>query len=278
MTTTIRPLEPERQGPRGGRTRRYAVCVNSRQVGEILVGTKRFGGTVSGEISELRIDEPDRRRGRATVAVLAAEEVLRQRGCARVEAEVPGGSDAALRLATALGYTERSRRMAKRLAAAAPPLPDGVVARAMTEAEFPVWMETESRGYAEELIGAGSTPDEARAKSDASNRELLPEGVRTPGAVLRILASGGTDVGTLWVAVSGPVDSAQAWVYAVDVDEAHRGRGHGRALMLLAEAECLAAGVGELGLNVFSENTPALRLYESLGYRVTTHCLVKPLL
>ncbi|MFD0530973.1 GNAT family N-acetyltransferase [Kitasatospora arboriphila] len=69
-----------------------------------------------------------------------------------------------------------------------------------------------------------------------------------------------------------------AWVMVVEVDEEHRGRGLGRALMLAAEHECLAAGVHDLGLNVFSSNTVAVGLYASLGYRITRRVLGKQLL
>ncbi|MFD7737879.1 hypothetical protein [Kitasatospora sp. NPDC059800] len=47
--------------------------------------------------------------------------------------------------------------------------------------------------------------------------------------------------------------------------------------MLLAERECLAAGVRDLGLNVFAGNEVAIRLYASLGYRVTNRIYGKPL-
>ncbi len=63
----------------------------------------------------------------------------------------------------------------------------------------------------------------------------------------------------------------------VEVSPAHRGRGHGRTLMLLAERECLAAGVRNLGLNVFADNAVAVRLYGSLGYRVTERLYGKAL-
>jgi ribosomal protein S18 acetylase RimI-like enzyme len=47
--------------------------------------------------------------------------------------------------------------------------------------------------------------------------------------------------------------------------------------MLAAEARCRAAGVTGLGLNVFTANTVALRLYDSLGYRVRMRQLWKSL-
>ncbi len=48
--------------------------------------------------------------------------------------------------------------------------------------------------------------------------------------------------------------------------------------MRVAERECLAAGTDRLGLSVFADNTPALRLYESLGYEATDIYFYKALL
>lgn len=47
--------------------------------------------------------------------------------------------------------------------------------------------------------------------------------------------------------------------------------------MHLAEDVTLDAGLGVLGLHVFTTNTAALRLYESLGYEITQYNLAKPL-
>jgi ribosomal protein S18 acetylase RimI-like enzyme len=48
-----------------------------------------------------------------------------------------------------------------------------------------------------------------------------------------------------------------------------RGRGFGRAAMVLAEQEARRGGARRLGLNVFGTNTVARSLYESLGYEIT---------
>ncbi|MFG1952621.1 GNAT family N-acetyltransferase [Micromonospora sp. NPDC048830] len=58
---------------------------------------------------------------------------------------------------------------------------------------------------------------------------------------------------------------------------AHRGRGHGRRMIPLAEAEVGRLGHDQLGLNVFAHNTRAIRLYESLGFEVTNQQMRKPL-
>ncbi|MGP3999681.1 GNAT family N-acetyltransferase [Streptomyces sp. 8N706] len=277
MTTTLRPSGPEQHGPGGHRSRTYEVCVNSRPVGTIDLGTdERFGPAV-GRIRSLRIDEPDRRRGRATVAALAAEEVLRGWRCGRIEVSVPAGAEAARRLVEALGYTERNRNMVKRVPEQPPSLPGESATRPMSEREFATWLAAGKKAYAQDWIDRGVPEDQAWAKSEADHAAQLPDGVRTSGAVLRVLSHRGGDVGTLWISLGGLPDGLDAYVFDVEVAEEHRGRGHGRSLMLLAERECRTAGADRLGLNVFLDNTPALRLYESLGYEPTRYHLFKAL-
>ncbi|GAA0464713.1 GNAT family N-acetyltransferase [Streptomyces sp. NPDC046215] len=281
MTTTLRPTAPEQRTAGGGRSRTYEVCVNSRPVGRIELATDARFGPRAGRIVRLDIAEADRHRGRGTVAALAAEEVLRGWRCERVEIAAPADAHAALALATALGYTERNRNMAKTLTAA-PRLPEGSEARPMTEAEFADWEERAKAGYADDWARRGVPAEQARAKADADHRAALPAGRATPGALLSVLTHHGTPVGTLWAALRDPRDGSPgepgAFVHDVEVGPAHRGRGHGRSLMLLAEIQALAAGRRALGLNVFAGNTPALRLYESLGYRPRTFHLYKTLL
>jgi GNAT superfamily N-acetyltransferase len=273
MTTTLRPAEPLQQNPDGTRSRRYLVCVNSRPVGEIHLGTHPVFGDAVARIVSLRIEEPDRRRGRGTVAALAAEEVARGWGCRRIEAAVPAGSATALGLAGALGYVVRNRNMAKTLPAAPPELPPGSTARPMTDDEFGRWAAKGAEDYARDWIARGVPEDEARAKAARDHAELLPDGRATAGMLFSVLEQEGTPVGTLWLAVRGE----DAFVFDVETDAAHRGRGHGRTLMLLAEAQAIAAGRRVIGLNVFAGNTPAERLYDSLGYDTTRYALYKPL-
>ncbi|GAA2394612.1 GNAT family N-acetyltransferase [Streptomyces glaucosporus] len=276
MTTTLRPTGPERRAEDGARSRSYDICVNGRPVGGVRLATDGRFGPSAGRIEELAVHGPDRRRGRGTVAALASEEVLRGWGCRRVEASVPADAVPALRLAAALGYTERNRNMAKELSEL-PALPAGSELRPLGAAEYPQWLESRRAGYARAWEEQGVPPGEAGRRSEADHAELLPDGPGTAGTALRVLVHDGVDVGTLWVAHTGPRWEG-GWVLDVEVAPEHRGRGHGRTLMLAAERECLAAGVRTLGLNVFTANTPALRLYESLGYRPTVHHLYKPLL
>ncbi|GAA1883881.1 GNAT family N-acetyltransferase [Streptomyces durmitorensis] len=274
MTTTLRPTGPLQQSADGAKSRTYEVRVNSRPVGGIELATHAVFGPGVAEMRDLSIKEPDRRRGRATVAVLAAEEVVRGWGCERIEVAVPAEAAAAHRLAVSLGYQERNRHMVKPLSAEPPALPPGIEGREMTEDEYEVWLAREKEDYAQTWIERGVPEAEARAKSDADHADHLPQGLATPGTSLSVLTQEGTKVGTLWLALR----DGDAFVFDVEVDEEHRGRGHGRSLMLLAETQARAVGLTRMGLNVFAGNTPALRLYESLGYEPVMYYVYKQLL
>ncbi|MGP3635071.1 GNAT family N-acetyltransferase [Streptomyces sp. 24-1644] len=278
MTTTLRPTGPSKQGADGARERAYDVCDNGRPVGAVQIATDPAFGAAAGVLRSLRIDAPHRRRGRGTIAALAAEEVLRGWGCVQVRLEAPAGNEAARQLAAALGYTERSRNMIKALSQDPPALPGGLVARSMSEEEFRRWESAAITAYAQDWIDRGVPAGQAMRKSEADHARLLPNGLSSEGVRLHVLVHDGEAVGHIWVARYEQAPGAWiGWVYDVEVREEYRGRGYGRALMLEAEGMALAAGVDRLGLHVFAANTPALRLYESLGYETTNHNLAKPL-
>lgn len=276
MTTHLRPAGAERREPDGGRTRAFAVCVNGHPVGDVELATDPRLGPTAGRVRTLRIHRPERGRGRGTVAALAAEEVLRGWGCREVVLSLDPRAGVGLRLAAALGYTETGRTLAKELAAV-PALPRGSVVRPMTADEYPGWRTAEVAAYAQRWLDRGLAPAEARDRSAADHDGLLPAGAATADVALRVLEHDGAGVGTIWISLR-PKIATGGYVYSVTVAPEHRGRGHGRTLMRAAEGECLAAGLGTLGLHVFAGNEPALRLYESLGYGPTAYHLRKPLI
>ncbi|MFJ5723528.1 GNAT family N-acetyltransferase [Streptomyces sp. NPDC093149] len=278
MTTTLRPTGPIQQGADGAKSRAYDVCDNGRPVGAVEIGTDPRFGARAGELRSLRIDEPSRRRGRGTIAALAAEEVLRAWGCDQVSLSAPADNEGARRLVAALGYAERSRNMLKHLGPTAPELPEGVDARPMSAEEFAQWRRTSVDTYAQSWIDRGVPVDQALQKSRSDHARNLPNGIDTAGMLFQVLVVGGAVVGHVWVSVrEGTSGEMTGFVFDVEVGEAYRGRGHGRALMRLAERITLDAGAHLLGLHVFASNTPALRLYESLGYRTTQYNLSKTL-
>lgn len=281
MTTTLRPTGPEERLADGARTRSYEVRVNGAAAGAVELSARETGGVRHGRIERLEVAEPHRRAGRGTVAALAAEEALRAWDCTRAEVRLRPDAEPALRLAAALGYTELSRNMVKPLdggpadGTAARP---GTVLRPLAEEEYPQWLAGEREGFVAAMAERGVRREQALAHAESAFGRLLPDGPRSADTALRLMLVDGERAGSLWVSTAdGLPDDSDGYVFAVEVDQRFRGRGLGRVLMLDAESMTRAAGGASLGLHVFSGNTPALRLYESLGYRVTWLNQVKQL-
>jgi ribosomal protein S18 acetylase RimI-like enzyme len=107
----------------------------------------------------------------------------------------------------------------------------------------------------------------AAARAQRSADDAFPDGVAAPGHWLFAVEDGeGTRVGILWLGepVDGEPDAL--WVYDIEIDPDHRGRGLGRDTMLLAEAEARRLGRRRIKLNVFARNAVARALYRSLGF------------
>jgi ribosomal protein S18 acetylase RimI-like enzyme len=152
--------------------------------------------------------------------------------------------------------------------------------RPVTPAEFDDWLPRQMSGYAEMIVASGSmSAEDAREKARRDTERVLPAGLGSPGQLLfRVLAAEDEPVGTLWLAVPGPDGPDMAWVYDIEIDPAHRGRGYGRAAMLLAEEQAKARGMTSIGLNVHGKNVVARSLYDTLGYEVTAQQMKKDLL
>ena len=151
--------------------------------------------------------------------------------------------------------------------------------RPATPAEFDEWLPRQVASYTEMITESGSlAPAEARQKAERDTALAFSAGAATPGQlVFRVLVGDGA-VGWLWLGLSAPDgDPLMAWVYDVEIDPAYRGRGYGRAAMLLAEAEARSAGMTSIGLNVHGQNAVARSLYDSLGYAVMAVQMKKPL-
>ena len=151
--------------------------------------------------------------------------------------------------------------------------------RPMTRAEWDDWMPRQLAGYALLIASSGEMSQaDAWAKATADTARSFHAGYATPGQLVFRLMAAGQSVGWLWLAVPGPErDRLMAWVYNIEVEPAFRGRGYGRAAMILAEDEARSRGMTSLGLNVHGQNTVARSLYDSLGYDVMALQMKKPL-
>ncbi|MGE0876876.1 MAG: GNAT family acetyltransferase [Burkholderiales bacterium] len=76
----------------------------------------------------------------------------------------------------------------------------------------------------------------------------------------------GTIDGVLMASAMAGYDGHRGWAWYVAVAQSHRGRGHGRALMLEAERLLRERGCPKLNLQVRGGNADALAFYRRLGY------------
>jgi ribosomal protein S18 acetylase RimI-like enzyme len=156
---------------------------------------------------------------------------------------------------------------------------DELTLRTMNRSEFDEWLPWHIAQYAEKIAASGAIPMAAAwEKARRDNERFFSAGFETRGQhVFRVLA-GQVPVGWLWLGVPGPdPDPLMAWVFQVEVAPEYRGRGYGKAAMLLAEDEARARGMMSLGLNVHGQNTVARSLYDSLGYEPMSLQLKKAL-
>ena len=149
--------------------------------------------------------------------------------------------------------------------------------RPMSVEEYDAWVPVAIASYAADHARVGSKPaDEALSSAKKEFAELLPEGAETPEHHLLVASAAGPRVGILWLRIPTK-EPVRAFVYDIEVDEAVRGRGYGRAIMLAAETYAREHGATSIRLHVFGDNTVARRLYESLGYETTNVNMAKTL-
>ena len=143
--------------------------------------------------------------------------------------------------------------------------------RPMRPDELPAFVEHSIVSYALGIeTQGGQTAEFARKKSEEDHAAVLPDGLETPGHTLWIVEAGDAPVGVLWLAERDSGGRRVIFIYDVEIDEAHRGKGYGRAAMELAEEQARAQGIGRIELNVFGGNEVARKLYLSLGYVETS--------
>ena len=129
-------------------------------------------------------------------------------------------------------------------------------------------MSSAIRGYAADKVRVGTwLREDAEAKSAAEFAVLLPDGQATPGHEFRsIIDETGASVGGLWFAPLRESGRGEAFIYDIEVDEAFRGRGYGRAALVALEPIVLELGYDTIGLHVFGDNDVARNLYRTSGY------------
>lgn len=130
------------------------------------------------------------------------------------------------------------------------------------------WLPVAMDAYEHARLDAGDTAEGAHAARRTSEQQFFPDGKLVEGHFLFTVVADDEEAGWLWLGPSP--DGGSWWIWDVAVHAPHRGRGIGRATMLLAEEFARSQGATTMRLNVFADNTPAIALYDSLGYETAS--------
>jgi ribosomal protein S18 acetylase RimI-like enzyme len=151
--------------------------------------------------------------------------------------------------------------------------------RPMTEPEFADFAARSAENVAGHQVTAGIWAREgAFERGREQLARSLPDGLRTRDMLLLTAMVAGVPVGLVWIGLTHPRGTPDtAFIYDIEVAEAHRGAGHGRALLAAAEEVARSHGLKAVTLNVHAHNERAVHLYETSGYRVVTQQMTKDL-
>ncbi|HJQ51477.1 MAG TPA: GNAT family N-acetyltransferase [Gaiellaceae bacterium] len=150
--------------------------------------------------------------------------------------------------------------------------------RPMRDDEFAGWLPKMRDDYGQAMIDDGGVlPEAAREKAAADCEQLFPGGRPSAEQLVFVLEAEGEAVGELWLCKRDDMGRPCLFVYDIHVADAYRGRGYGKAAMLLAEEEARRRGIDRIALNVFGRNEVARRLYLSLGYAENAIAMSKSL-
>ena len=145
--------------------------------------------------------------------------------------------------------------------------------RPMEEEEFVVWLPRLRDEYAEDLVrDYGMSLDAARTQAVA---EI--DGHRSADHSVFVIEVEREPVGHLWLVERRDAYEPTLVVYDIDVDESYRGRGYGKAAMVLAEEEARRRGLTRIALHVGARNDGARNLYRSLGFEENEVAMSKSL-
>ncbi|MGW2639731.1 GNAT family N-acetyltransferase [Streptomyces sp. NPDC001348] len=237
------------------------ITDDGARAGHVAVGVTDDKGTLTGRIGDLHVDARHAGREHEQAARDWAEGWCADRGARRLEVRL---TESAGRLFD--GYGVRGQLRTRRLGSV-PEAVDGVTARPMAQDEYLGWLASEKAAYVGDIVRAGAlSPEDAARKSDRDFAKLIPEGLSTPDNTFLVLEAAGERIGTGWLK-HGHLPGI-TYGYSLQIEEAHRGRGYGRAAMAVGEQATLAAGDSVLMFTVWGGNDVAMNLYTSAGYQV----------
>jgi len=150
----------------------------------------------------------------------------------------------------------------------------------MTDSVFLEYLKTAIPNYAHDNIESGRWVEKgAIERSSSDHKRLLPQGTKTANNYLFEIVSISKDcsVGILWIAVEENYGIKTAFIYDIEVNKAYRRKGYARSALIELERFANDLNIHNIGLHVFRQNRSAQALYNSLGYKVVSTNMVKPI-
>jgi ribosomal protein S18 acetylase RimI-like enzyme len=147
----------------------------------------------------------------------------------------------------------------------------------MDKVTYDRWLEATVRDYAEEKVASGNWPAAgALERSTAEFEGLLPDGPATANHELRAMVDdAGERVGYAWFAQEDKPFGRVVFIYDIEVDPAHRRKGHAQAALAEIETFARASGCVGVQLHVFGANEGARQLYRRTGFVETNVIMLK---
>jgi GNAT superfamily N-acetyltransferase len=246
---------------------RFAITAAGQVVGILAASAGDEGGRKAVMLDDIWVEPQYRGHGYAADALRQAEAWARAQDAAAMWALTDPANPAHAALFSR--YPVRAHQMIKRITGRER-LAEGLWSRPMTEPEFADWRARGIADYAAQRAESGlASAAAATADSAAQYNMLLPDGLATANHTFLCLCAGDQVVATIWTCHHRAPRTS--WVYDVEVGKQHRGKGFGRAAMIAGENATLDGGDTQLALNVFGQNSVAIRLYTSMGYRAYDH-------
>ena len=139
----------------------------------------------------------------------------------------------------------------------------------MTTGEYEKFYEMSLSSQIDDLVKGGSSREEAQKEAEADLNELLPLGQDTEENFLMMIKTEDdlTEAGYIWTLHEFNGDTKQSFLCDLMVYEEYRGKGYAKEALSLMERSAYTYGCEESILYVDKDNTKAVALYETCGYR-----------
>lgn len=142
----------------------------------------------------------------------------------------------------------------------------------LSNKEFNCFYEDFIIEYADVMIKANMFQNRQEAINTAEIQMIafFPKGLATKGQHLFKLKKDDLDLGILWYSETEVTNKhgITAWLCYIYIKPDLRRRGYAKAAIKKMEDHLKILGIQSVGLNIFSYNSSAKKLYESIGYEV----------